>query len=86
MAELVVGGEHGCVVVHHQAPEVEHDPLVSDRECAAGVLLDEQHGESLALDQREQKVEDLRDDPRGEAQRGFRRAAASWATPSAPAR
>ena len=43
--------------------------MIGDRERAARVLLDEQHGEALVVDETLEQLEDLRHDPRGQPER-----------------
>src|SRR4051812_9040843 len=64
--EVLVAHEGAGRVCDDDAAEVEDDADVGDREGAAGVLLDEQHGQALGVDQLADQAEDLRHDPRGQ--------------------
>jgi len=66
--EVLVGHEGAGRVGDDDAAEVEHHADVGDRERAASVLLDEQDREPLGVDQLPDQAEDLRDDPRRQAQ------------------
>src|SRR3954449_13187536 len=66
--QALVGHEGRGLVGDDDAAEVQHDADVGDRERAAGVLLHQQYGQALGVDERAEQPEDLRHDPRRQAE------------------